>query len=135
MILINTITQVQQTEFLPNYIIPQIYLVNIRLRKHSLPEMIDFYKYLKYPACQESGFYCKQHMIEVKKILYIGESENLQNKFAAYIDTNFENNACKQKTYAYQRTFTKNPKEQKKLLLDNYKDKHGNFPCCNADAC
>lgn len=69
------------------------------------------------------------------EVLYIGESENLQNKFAAYIDTNFENNACKQKTYAYQRTFTKNPKEQKKLLLDNYKDKHGNFPCCNADAC
>jgi len=33
-----------------------------------------------------------------KDVIYIGESENLQNQFAKYVDTNFENNACKQKT-------------------------------------
>jgi len=32
-------------------------------------EMIDFYKYLECPACQESGLYCKKHKNEVEKIL------------------------------------------------------------------
>jgi len=30
-------------------------------------------------------------------VLYIGESDNLQNEFAKYVDTNFENDVCKQK--------------------------------------
>ena len=63
--------------------------------------------------------------------LYIGESENLQNEFAKYVDTNFENNPCKQKTHAYQRTFMTNPQEKKIQLLDEYQKKHGNIPCCN----
>lgn len=43
--------------------------------------------------------------------LYIGESENLQKEFEKYVDTNFGNDACKQKTHTYQRTFFENPKE------------------------
>ena len=66
-------------------------------------------------------------------VIYIGESENLQNEFAKYVDTNFENNACKQKTHAYQRTFITNPTERKIQLLEDYKKKHGNVPCCNLD--
>jgi len=38
-------------------------------------------------------------------IIYIGESENLQNQFAKYVDTNFESDACKQKTHTYQRDY------------------------------
>jgi len=34
-----------------------------------------------------------------KDVIYIGESENLQNQFAKYVDTNFENDTCKQKTH------------------------------------
>ena len=30
---------------------------------------IDFYKYLKYPKCVESGLYCQEHRIEVENIL------------------------------------------------------------------
>ena len=65
--------------------------------------------------------------------IYIGESENLQNQFAKYVDTNFENDPCKQKTYTYQRTFVGNPKERKRQLLEDYKKKHGKMPRCNAD--
>jgi len=66
--------------------------------------------------------------------IYIGESENIQNKFAKYVDTNFENDACKQKTHTYQRIFVENPKERKRQLLEDYKKEHGKIPCCNADS-
>jgi len=65
--------------------------------------------------------------------IYIGESENLRDKFAMYFNTNFENDPCKQKTLTYQRAFVVNPKERKRQLLEDYKEKHGKLPCCNAD--
>jgi excinuclease UvrABC nuclease subunit len=65
--------------------------------------------------------------------LYIGESDNLQKKFEKYVDTNFENDACKQKTHTYQRTFIENPKDRKRELLEDYKKKYGKMPCCNSD--
>jgi len=65
--------------------------------------------------------------------LYIGSSDNLQKEFVKYVDTNFENDTCKQKTHTYQRTFIENPKERKRHLLEDYKKKHGILPCCNAD--
>lgn len=65
--------------------------------------------------------------------IYIGESENIQNQFTKYLDTNFEGNACKQKTHNYQRLFTENHKEQKKILLDGYKGEFGKLPCCNLE--
>jgi len=65
--------------------------------------------------------------------IYIGESENLQNKFTKYVNTNFENDACKQKTHTYQRSFVENPKEQKRQLLDDFKKNHGKLPCCNTN--
>ena len=66
-------------------------------------------------------------------IIYIGESESLQNQFAKYVDTNFENDACKQKTHTYQREFVENPKERKTQLLEDFKNKHGRLPVCNDD--
>ncbi|HXG13940.1 MAG TPA: hypothetical protein VNK25_02290 [Candidatus Nitrosotenuis sp.] len=65
--------------------------------------------------------------------LYIGESDNLQSQFSKYLDTNFENNSCKQKTHTYQRSFTINQKEQKKLLLEQFKAEYGRLPCCNSE--
>ena len=64
-------------------------------------------------------------------IIYIGESENLQNQFAKYVDTNFENDTCKQKTHTYQREFVENPKERKRQLLEDFKEKHRKLPVCN----
>jgi len=66
-------------------------------------------------------------------VLYIGESDNLQKEFEKYVDTNFENDACKQKTHTYQRIFVENQKERKRQLLEDYKKEHGKMPCCNAD--
>ncbi len=66
--------------------------------------------------------------------VYIGESDNLQKEFEKYVDTNFENDVCKQKTHTYQRTFVENPKERKSQLLEDYKKEHGEIPCCNADS-
>ncbi len=65
--------------------------------------------------------------------IYIGESENLQKEFTKYVDTNFENDACKQKTHTYQRTFVENPKERQRQLLEEFKKEHGKVPCCNTD--
>ncbi len=66
-------------------------------------------------------------------VLYIGSSENLQKEFSKYVDTNFENNVCLQKTYTYQRIFIENPTERKNQLLEDYKRKYGDVPCCNLD--
>ena len=65
--------------------------------------------------------------------IYIGESDNLKNRFSTYLDTNFEDNTCKQKTHTYQRTFTTDQKERKKQLLEKFKTKHGRLPCCNSE--
>ncbi len=65
--------------------------------------------------------------------IYIGASENLQKEFAKYVETNFENDTCKQKTHTYQREFIENPEEKKRRLLEDFKEKHGKIPCCNAD--
>jgi len=66
-----------------------------------------------------------------KDVIYIGESENLQNQFTKYVDSNFENDACKQKTTSYQREFVENQKERKKQLLEDFKNKNGKLPLCN----
>ena len=65
--------------------------------------------------------------------IYIGASENLQNQFEIYLDMNFEDNLCKQKTHTYQRMFVIDPKERKKTLLEKFKITHGRLPCCNSD--
>ena len=64
-------------------------------------------------------------------VLFIGDSENLQNEFTKYLDTNFENNECKQKTHTYQKLFVENPVEKKEQLLNNYKSEYGKLPDCN----
>ena len=65
--------------------------------------------------------------------IYIGESDNLQKQFSNYLDTNFENNECKQKTHSYQRIFVEDPKEQKKIILEEFKKNHGRLPECNSE--
>jgi len=64
--------------------------------------------------------------------IYIGESDNLQNQFSNYLDTNFGDDQCKQKTHTYQRVFTENSKEQKRILLEEFKEKNGRLPECNS---
>jgi excinuclease UvrABC nuclease subunit len=66
--------------------------------------------------------------------IYIGASENLQQSFEKYVNQDFENNPCKQKTRTYQRIFVDNPKERQKQLLNEYKKEHGTIPCCNEES-
>ena len=68
------------------------------------------------------------------EVIYIGESENLQKTFEKYVNQDFEDNSCKQKTRTYQRTFVENPKEKQKQMLEEYEKEHGKFPPCNAEA-
>jgi len=66
-----------------------------------------------------------------KDVIFIGESQNLQERFSKYIDTNFENDICKQKTAFYQREFAEEPKERMNQLLEDFKNEHGRPPLCN----
>ena len=65
-----------------------------------------------------------------KEVIFIGESQNLQERFSKYVDTDFEYDACKQKTVSYQREFVENPKERMKQLLEDFKNEHGKIPVC-----
>jgi len=66
-----------------------------------------------------------------KDVIFIGSSENLQETFTKYVDTDFENDSCKQKTASYQREFVENPEERKKQILEDFSNNHGKLPNCN----
>jgi len=66
-----------------------------------------------------------------KDVIFIGSSENLEETFTKYVDTNFENDPCKQKTAFYQREFVENPEERKKQILEDFNNNYGKLPNCN----
>jgi uncharacterized protein (UPF0212 family) len=68
---------------------------------------------------------------EAKVLIYIGESTNLREKFAHYLETNFSDDPRKRETRYYKREFTSNPEDRMKELLDEYRQKHGELPRCN----
>ncbi len=68
-----------------------------------------------------------------KEPIYIGETNNLEKSFTKYVDTDFEENECKQKTQFYQREFTDNPKERQMQLIKDFKDETGKFPTCYSE--
>ncbi len=65
------------------------------------------------------------------EVIYIGQSDNLQERFAKYLDANFEDDLCKQKTVAYQREFLDNPQQRQNQLLEDFKNRFGMLPHCN----
>ena len=67
------------------------------------------------------------------EVIYIGETNNIQERFTKYLETNFEDGICKQKTVAYQREFLYNPKERQNQLLEEFKNRFGRLPLCNED--
>jgi len=68
-----------------------------------------------------------------KDIIFIGESQNLQERFSKYVDTNFEDDVCKQKTASYQREFVEDPAGKARQLLGDFKNEHGKLPACNIE--
>jgi len=67
-------------------------------------------------------------------VLYIGVSDSLLKEFEKYVDTDFVNDECKQKTHTYLRLFIENPKERIRQLLEDYKKEYGKVPTCNAES-
>ncbi len=68
-----------------------------------------------------------------KDPIYIGESNNLEETFAKYVDDEFEGNKCKQKTSSYQRVFIENPRELQLELIQKVKNDTGKNPICNTE--
>ena len=68
-----------------------------------------------------------------KEAIFIGETNNLEETFTRYVDTDFEENECKQKTQFYQREFIDNPKERQLQLIKSFKNESGNLPACNSE--
>jgi len=68
-----------------------------------------------------------------KEAIFIGETNNLEETFTKYVDTDFEENECKQKTQFYQREFIDNPKERQLQLIESFKNESGNLPACNSE--
>lgn len=98
----------------------------VEILEEKIHLWIDSARFVK----AKSGIY----VLYDKKLdaIYVGESDNLQNEFSKYLDTNFEDNPCKQKTHTYQRSFTTNQKEKKKMILEEFQAKFGRLPCCNS---
>ena len=65
--------------------------------------------------------------------IFIGASENLQKQFSAYLDSDFQNDECKQKTHSYQRFFTEDQTEKRNTLLNQFKEENGRLPECNSE--
>ena len=68
-----------------------------------------------------------------KEAIYIGETNNLEQTFTKYVDTDFEGNECKQKTQSYRREFRDNPKEYQLRLIEQFKNESGKLPGCNSE--
>jgi len=65
--------------------------------------------------------------------IYIGFSTNLETTFSKYVDFDFEDNECKQKTQYYQREFVENPESRQEELIEEYKKNTGKPPVCNSE--
>ena len=68
-----------------------------------------------------------------KEPIYVGQTNNLEETFTKYVDTDFEGNECKQKTQTYQREFTEDPKERQQQLIEEFKNEFGRMPICNSN--
>jgi excinuclease UvrABC nuclease subunit len=99
----------------------------MKLLEDKIHVWIDSARYVK----AKPGVYVLYNRKE--EPIYIGESDNLQKQFSTYLDTNFEDNECKQKTQSYQRKFTESQKEEKEYLLKKFKEDFGTYPKCNSE--
>ncbi|UCH32278.1 MAG: hypothetical protein JSV05_02540 [Candidatus Bathyarchaeota archaeon] len=66
-----------------------------------------------------------------RKLIYIGESENLRKTFTQCLETTFSQDSCKKATVYYRREFTPNQQQRMKELLEEYQEKHNKLPECN----
>lgn len=68
---------------------------------------------------------------EDEDLIYIGESSNLRETFAQYLQTNFSEDPCKRETKFYKREFSPNQHDRLMELLEEYQKMHDKLPDCN----
>ncbi len=88
---------------------------------------IDSARYVK----AKSGVYILYN--RKQEPIFIGASDNLQKQFTEYLDSEFGEDTCKQKTHSYQRIFTDDHTERKKILIEEFKGQYGRLPECNSE--
>ncbi len=66
-----------------------------------------------------------------KTLIYVGESKNLRGEFAHCLKTSFSDDPRKCEAVYYKREFTSDQGERMKILLEEYREKHGKLPKCN----
>ena len=81
---------------------------------------------------EEAGVYGLYEAMNDERLIYIGSSSNLRERFTQYWDTKFSEDQCKRSTRYYKREFTGSYESREKELLEQYKREHdGKLPKCN----
>ncbi len=65
---------------------------------------------------------------ESYQLIFVGDSSNLRQSFAKYLETGFSGDECKVATKYYKREFTSRPKERREEILAEYMSEHGTAP-------
>ena len=78
---------------------------------------------------EEPGVYAFYN--EDRFLIYVGQSTNLRERFAHYLETDFSKDPRKRETEYYKRQLTSKPETRMKELLDEHRQKYGELPRCN----
>jgi hypothetical protein len=65
--------------------------------------------------------------------IYIGESENLQKQFSEYVDSDFQDNICKQKNTFLSKNFYGRSIREEKNSNQTIREQYGRLPECNSE--
>jgi excinuclease UvrABC nuclease subunit len=99
----------------------------MELLEDKLRVWLDSAKFVK----PHSGVYVLYN--RNKEPIFIGETNNMERTFTEYVDSEFSESECKQKTQFYQREFTDNQKERQLQLIEVFKSETGMLPICNSE--
>jgi excinuclease UvrABC nuclease subunit len=99
----------------------------MELLEDKLRVWLDSAKFVK----PNSGVYVLYN--RNKEPIFIGETSNMEKTFTEYVDTEFSESECKQKTQFYQREFTDNQKERQLQLIEDFRKETGRSPVCNSE--
>jgi len=99
----------------------------MELLEDKLRVWLDSAKFVK----PNSGVYVLYN--RNKEPIFIGETNNMEKTFTEYVETEFSENECKQKTQFYQREFTDNQKERQLQLIEDFRKETGRIPVCNSE--
>jgi len=99
----------------------------MELLEDKLRVWLDSAKFVK----PNSGVYVLYN--RNKEPIFIGETNNMEKTFTEYVDTEFSESECMQKTHFYQREFTDNQKERQLQLIEDFRKETGQVPICNSE--